>query len=151
MTHPPPYLLFFRGRGLISTAIRWQTRGHYSHVGVLLPSGRVLEAWQGSGVRITELDDWTGVDRYFVEGMTAHQWTVALEFMRRQLGKGYDYWAICRFVSRKMMPENDRWFCSELVFAGLLHAGVTPLARINAAAVSPGMLSLSPLLHKIEP
>jgi uncharacterized protein YycO len=141
-----PAILLFRGRGLISSLIRWQTRGEYSHAALLMPDGRIIESWQGDGVRIKTLADWVGVDAYTVVGMTDEQWERAFEFARSQLGRGYDYWAIVRFISRDKMPENERWFCSELVFAALAHARVAALARIEPWAVSPGLLNLSPLL-----
>jgi uncharacterized protein YycO len=142
-----PAILFFRGRGLISSLIRWQTRGEYSHVGLLLPDGSVIEAWQGSGVRKTTLKDWKGVDAFTVEGASYSQWESAISFATAQVGKGYDYWGIVRFISRGNMPDNDKWFCSELVFDAFAAAGIPLLARTHGWAVSPGVLALSPLLH----
>jgi len=150
-TGPPrvPCVLLFRGRGTISAAIRWQTRSQYSHAALYTPEGHVLEAWQGEGVRVTVLTDWSNVDAFGVAGMTEAHWYKACEWARTKVGHGYDYWAVCRFVSRRLMPANDNWFCSELVFSALLHAGVAPLMRINAAEVSPGLLACSPLLYPL--
>jgi uncharacterized protein YycO len=139
-------VLLFRGRGIVSGLIRWQTRGQYSHAAMLLPDGRVLESWEGAGVRITELRDWAGVDVYEVPWMTAAQWQTAIALATKHVGKKYDWWSVIRFVSRRKMPANDRWFCSELVFHALQAAGVNLLERIDPAEVSPGMLALSPLL-----
>lgn len=139
-------VLLFRGRGAISTVVRWQTRSVYSHAALLLPDGRILESWQGSGVRIRELSDWSGIDRFRVAGITASQWGRAISFAEDQVGSGYDYISVLRFVSRRNAPENGRWFCSELVAAALQVAGVQLLARVDPAEVSPAMLSWSPLL-----
>jgi hypothetical protein len=98
-------------------------------------------------VRVKPLGDWIGIDRYDVPGMTATQWETALAFALSAVGRGYDWWSIIRFVSRRRMPHNDRWFCSELVFAALSHAGVRLLERIAPWEVSPGLLSISPLLR----
>jgi len=141
-----PAILLFRGRGLISALIRWQTRGQYSHAALLMPDGRIVESWQGDGVRVKTLADWRGVERYTVPSMSAAQWDEALAFARAEVGKGYDYRAIVRFVSRRKMRADDRWFCSELVFAALAHAGVPLFARIEPWAVSPGLLAISPML-----
>lgn len=141
-----PRVALFRGRGPISTAIRWQTRSVYSHAALVRRDGQIIEAWQGSGVRINRLHDWTDIDLFGIPSMTDEQWDAALAFAASHIGRGYDYWAIIRFISRHAMPQNDRWFCSELVFASLVHAGVAPLMRIHAAEVSPGALATSPLL-----
>jgi len=141
-----PAVLLFRGRGLISALIRWQTRARYAHAAIRLPDGRVLEAWQGRGVRIKRLQDWDGVDAYTVPGVDAFQWREVIQFAVDQIGKPYDYLAIARFVTRRTMPDNARWFCSELVFESLRQAGVVLLNRVDAWQVSPGMLSTSPLL-----
>lgn len=140
-------ILLFRGRGVISTLIRWQTRSGYSHAALLLPDGQILESWQGAGVRMRTLADWSNVDCFGVEGVTTEQWRQAVEFAKAQIGAGYDYVSVMRFISRRNAPENGRWFCSELVFAALLFAGVKLLARVEAAEVSPAMVSLSPLLR----
>lgn len=141
-----PAVLLFRGRGLISAAIRWQTRSRYSHAALRLRDGRIVEAWQGSGVRITSLDGPAGVDAYRVPCMGARQWDDAIAYACRLVGRGYDYWSIVRFVSRRHMPADDRWFCSELVFCALAAAGVRLLERVEASAVSPALLAVSPLL-----
>lgn len=141
-----PKILLFRGRGLISWLIRWQTRSEYSHAALMLPDGSVVEAWQGAGVRRTWLRDWCGVDVFSVHGMTPEQWQSAIGYARAQIGKGYDYRGVFRFLSRRLVPNNDLWFCSELVFRALEVAGVRLLRDVTAGEVSPGMLARSPFL-----
>lgn len=142
-----PCILLFHGKGLISSLIRLQTRGKYSHAALLHPSGDVYEAIQWVGVRTRNLYDFDGldgVDRYVVPGMTNEQWGKVFQFCTLQLGKGYDYWAIIRFIDRQDMPENERYFCSELVFDAMQYAGVHLFERIKGWSVSPGLLSISP-------
>lgn len=142
-------ILLSRGRGLISTLIRWQTRGEYSHAAILYPDGEtIIEAWQGDGVRKKKITDWKDVDTFAVTNITAEQWKAAIELAEHQLGKGYDYWAIIRFISRGIMPDNDKWFCSELVMHVLRAFGVNLFLRIEPWAVSPGMLNNSPVLYR---
>lgn len=142
-------VLLFRGRGIISALIRWQTRSVYSHAALLMPDGKIIESWQGEGVRTKQLTDWSNIDQFEVVGMTSEQWIDAIEFARLQIGRGYDYLGVIRFISRRSMPANGRWFCSELVFMALRVAGVDLLARIEAGEVSPGVLALSPLLKEV--
>lgn len=144
-----PKLLLFHGRGIISALIRWQTRGAYSHAALLMRDGRIVESWQGVGVRVKTLDDWTGVQAFDIPSMTDTQWDEAIAFAVSQTGRGYDYWAIARFVSRRRMPDNNRWFCSELVFEAFKSAGVNLFDRIEPWAVSPALLGISPLLSLV--
>lgn len=139
-------MLLFRGRGLISTAIRWQSRSIYSHAALLMRDGRIVESWQGAGVRVKTLTDWSDIDVFDIPLFDELDWDLAIEYALELVGRGYDYKAVLRFVSRQPAADNDRWFCSELVFAAVESAGLPLLSRTSAAAVSPGMLALSPLL-----
>lgn len=145
-----PRILLFRGRGFISAAIRWQTRSEYSHAAFLLPCGRVLEAWQGAGVRIKWMRDWEGVETFGVHGMTVGQWEKAINFAKAQIGKRYDYRGVFRFLSRRKVPVDDRWFCSELVARSLEVAGVKLFRDLDASEVAPGMIHRSPLLYDAD-
>ncbi|WP_009965321.1 hypothetical protein [Verrucomicrobium spinosum] len=147
----PGVILLFKGRGIVSGLIRLQTRSVYSHAALLYPDTHTLiESWQGAGVRKKTITDWEGVDAFIVPGMTEAQWRDAFRFAEAQIGMGYDYRSVARFVSRVSARENERWFCSELVFAALHHAGVDLLARIPAAEVAPGHLAWSTLMQPVQ-
>lgn len=142
------HVLLFRGHGVISALIRWQTRGEYSHAALLYPDKRtIIEAWhRPSGVRRTQLASFDGVDVFAVPEID--DWTSVFAYAESRIGKKYDYLSVLRFVTRKKPPEGDeREFCSELVF-GALATKVRLLARIAAANVSPTHLSWSPCLVK---
>ena len=145
-----PKILLFRGQGWISRAIRWQTNGDYSHAAIQLPDGQIIEAWhKPSGVRIRpRMTNWNNVEAYEVEGMTSDQWDDAVDFLRDQLGKRYDFGGVARFLTRWRKDQDERWFCSELVFAAMKAAGVDLLDRVKASQVSPVVLSFSPLLTR---
>lgn len=144
-------VLLFRGRGLISSLIRWQTRSQYSHAAFLLADGEtIVEAWQGDGVRKKKVTDWSNIDVFHVLGATEAQMNYAANFALAQVGKKYDYRQVFRFLTRIGGKNNGKWFCSELVFAALQHAGINLLERIEPWAVSPGLLALSPDLVKHE-
>jgi hypothetical protein len=142
-----PKVLLFRGRGFISALIRWQTRGEYSHAAFLLPDGQILESWPGAGVRIKTLTDCKGIDVYDVLGISPEQWESALSYAKAQVGKKYDYWSVIRFVSRRNLPKNAKWFCSELVFVSLVMAGFHLFERVEGSTVSPAILAITPLLE----
>ena len=146
-----------RGTGFIARAIRWQTRSVYSHASVLLEeSEMVIEAREFQGVRVVMWNDVVAsgevVDLFRVRDISAEQEKVVREFLWEQMGKGYDYTMVARFVSRRQeeRASSGKWFCSELVFAALAKAGVKLLERIEAWEVSPGVLRLSTRLEETE-
>lgn len=155
-------ILFFRGKGLISTLIRWQTRGEFSHVAVQFPSGEVFEAWQGEGpllrgrgVRFKQFDDFSNCVAFEIQDSSSLQWELMQEWANDLVdaGAGYDYWSVIRFISRRRMPRaNSDYFCSEVAMELTRKAQINLLSqRIPSDEVSPWLLSLSPRLLESTP
>ncbi|MBX3751391.1 MAG: hypothetical protein KF897_15035 [Opitutaceae bacterium] len=147
---PRVTVALFQGPGLVSRLIRWQTRSAYSHAAIVLPSGAVIESREGIGVRqLPHLEPKNGeqIDFFAVE-VTEEQLAKITAFLHRQLNKGYDWTMVARFITRRQesRASRGRWFCSELVFAAFLHAGVILLRGTEPWEVSPGLLARSPLL-----
>jgi uncharacterized protein YycO len=144
-------VLLYRGTGLISTIIKWQTRSGYSHAALLYPDGvTIIEAIQFHGVRKRQAnikDD--PCDIFEVQGMTSDQWAQVFALAEAEIGCGYDYRSIFRFITRTKAGSPNRWFCSEFVFDLFQKVDVNLLARIKPWAVSPGHLALPPRLMEI--
>lgn len=139
-------ILLFRGRGVLSQLIRWQQRTEFSHAAVLLYDLEIIEAWQGKGVQRKKLTSLENIMVLECPGMTQQQEFDVYSFLMSQAGCGYDYLGVLRFVSRRRNTTNSEWFCSELVYAAFLSAGIQLLARSEPWEVSPGLLARSPLL-----
>ncbi len=158
-------LLFFRGKGLINSLVRWQTNSHFAHVAIRPYSdprdprrNTIIEALPKHGVWRREL---LPTDEYFTSRFKALQPVFAEEhgryvqfdldtangFLEQQIGKKYDYQGVLRFVTREKSHHPEKWFCSELAFAYFIWGGVKMLNMDEAWRVSPGMLSLSPYLE----
>lgn len=141
----------YRGKSFISKLIRWRTWSKYSHASWILDSGEVIEAWWG-GVRLKPCIDSDHTDRTQIDlfriNLTRRQREGVEEFLMAQVGKKYDFRSIAKFVSRRaeVAADQDKWFCSELVFAALASVNRAPLARVPAFKVSPGLLAVSPML-----
>jgi uncharacterized protein YycO len=148
-----PKILLFKGQGAVSKLIRWQTNGDYSHAAIQRPDGRIIEAWhKPAKVRLRgPLQSWANVEAFEVEGMDAAQWAEAIAWAEKQIGKKYDFGGVLRFLTRWRKKQDDKWFCSELVFQAVKEGGVDLLHRIQGAQVSPTVLSFSPLLKPSEP
>lgn len=146
-----------KGKTLISRLIRWQTRSEYSHASLILDDGTCIEAVEGHGVRQQVLWRPTGhapIDLFMVgaHGLSRTAGIMIERWARSQIGKPYDWTMVVRFVSRRQASrkESGKWFCSELVFAALQKGGVDLLERVEPWEVSPGLLSKSPLLTKVQ-
>jgi uncharacterized protein YycO len=143
---------FHVGVGIISSAIRWQTRSlrdgvKYSHISVVAEDGTLLEAHEGARRviqqrRLEEVRQFERVDTaHILLDRTGRD--RAWQFLWSQLGKPYDYLMVLRFLSRrgKSKGTEGRWFCSELAYAACQAAGVPLFGRTEAWEVSPGMFS----------
>lgn len=138
-----------RSDGLMSKLIKWQTRSQYSHASLVEPDGTVLESIQGKGVvrgrNVRYVKE--QVDLFEVVAV-ASMHEKAHAFALAQLGKGYDWTMVARFLSRRSAnrASSGKWFCSELVFAAFAQAGLPLLRDTEAWEVSPELLSKSPYL-----
>ncbi len=142
-------LLLYRGKGIISRSIRWQTRSKYSHAAIMLDDGTTYESWHKGGVRKVshpweDHDPTTLIDVYSVDRPLD---TVAmLQYLESQLGKKYDFKSIGRFLTRRDAPANDKLFCSEYALEAFYEGGVELLC-IEPSHCSPAHLAMSPLLQ----
>lgn len=165
-------VLSYKGKSFISKLIEWQTRSPYSHIAMrfteavwvkhgeaekYINAGNVIEAWTGSVRLVDNISSqhtpFTPVDVFeFVPALTRKEESVMASFLVRQLGKPYDYVAICRFITREPVNHwvKDKWFCSELIFEAALTAGRHLLERVAAWQVSPRDLVLSPGLRLVK-
>ena len=140
----------FRGRGTVSTLIRWQTRSKYSHAGIFISDNTVMEAWPTKGVRINTLLDLSDIDFFDLE-TTPRQEAKIIEFFQKQMGKPYDYFGVFNFITKfPSFKPYESWFCSEIVFAALQEAGILLLRDIEPNKVSPFHISISPILKQIK-
>lgn len=150
-----PRIALFRGTGVVSRLIRWQTRSEYSHAALVLPDSldRVVESREFAGVQLRTLTEheMRAVDYYAVPSMTDDQYALVMDAARREIGKPYDYWSVARFLSKRPARENGKWFCSEFVHKLLADGGVRLLNRIPSAEVPPCMISYSPLAKHVTP
>lgn len=140
---------FIRSDGLISRAIGWQTwgpGGNWSHVEFELADG-YLGSQAPGGVKLRALDYCkpSAELKCSVEVPDAAGAAI-LAFARSQIGKPYDYRSILGFVIKRDWQEPDSWFCSELVAAAFVAAGMPLLRTDEVSRISPSTLSLSPFL-----
>ena len=143
-------VLLYRNRGFIGTPIRWQTRSPYSHASID-HFGLIYESRASSGVVARDWDERENTADTYAVPITHTQAVTMDEWLKRQLGKGYDFTMVMRFVTRtrESRRSSGRWFCSELVFAAFQAAGVDLLANTEPWEVSPGLLARSTLMRRV--
>lgn len=149
-----PLVALYRGTSWVSRAVQFQTRSVYSHAGLRLPDGSIIESCHRGGVkRNAHLGavhtPGTVVDLFRVT--VPVDWDAALMFAAEQIGKPYDFRGVARFITRRTPDCNPpRWFCSALIQSAIEHGGVKLLERICPSAVAPGHQAMSPLLEFIR-
>lgn len=146
-------IVFFKGKGLLSALIRWQTRGKFSHVGLAFPDNAFFESWTGSGKKlwrnggVAKKLNWQpeGDETIATVALDDAQMQRARAFCESNLGRGYDFRSVIRFLTRIKPASNDKFFCSELVMDVLRHAGVDPL-NAPSSVISPAVLWFAPVV-----
>ena len=148
-----PRVLLFRGKGLISRLIRWQTNGDYSHAAIQFPDGTIYEAWHKPAKfrKRPPLKDWSNVEAFDIVGLPEDANKTMRDWCERHLGAKYDFNGVLRFLTRRRKKKDGKLFCSEAVFDCVRESGVYLLRRVMLAQVSPTVLSFSPLLIPATP
>lgn len=139
------YLLFSRSNKIGSRLIRAATWSEYSHVDLILPSGMLIGALIDRGVCEYPLTERLSVSTKTEIRRVGADEVVVAEFLRSQIGKRYDFTALLGLTFHRDWQEDSRWFCSELLAAGIEHAGVS-VVRKSANRVTPQNLLESPML-----
>ena len=130
-------LRFVSHPGLFSALVKYAQFGfRQTHVEAILPDGRSIASWFYGGVQVKPAGYDVGAYSHELRvsiTCTEAQQAAFYAFMRSQIGKPYDALAIVAFAAGRDWQEPDSWFCSELIAAALVEAGIFP-AILAAAA-----------------
>jgi len=140
-------ILFYRPKTHLDKIICFFSRGKYCHVSIKIDN-TIYESKPFIGVRKYQLIDTDGyhIDEYKLK-ITLKQKHKLIQFLEKQIGKGYDYWSVVGFIlykTRESRKNCGKWFCSELVFVSFEKIGINLLNRVTPWKVSPVILSYSP-------
>lgn len=131
-------IFYSRSNDIVSNLIRLFTWSEYSHVGFVLPGGNLIldTMFSTGGVEIRSMAELKAqaTDVFIIT--YPHLSEKALDIARTQVGKPYDWTAICGIPFRRNWQEDDSWFCSELVAWSCEQAG-TPMVNQKAWRVTP--------------
>jgi|AntRauTorcE11898_2_1112593.scaffolds.fasta_scaffold22767_3 uncharacterized protein YycO len=114
---------FCRSRNIGGLFIQLVTFSRWNHVAVEI-SGVVFDATLAHGVASWSFKNFRSHYSTIetIELQTIEQGK-ALEFLKDQIGKPYDWTALLALPFRSGWQKSSRWFCSEL-FAAMLTAGM---------------------------
>ena len=121
-------IAFYKADGnFIDKIIRIITNSKYSHCELLLPDGRMFssDGWDNGKVRYTtqyNLDNWDILTFDIKDSELA----TLISWCDHKIGLQYDWLGVTRFIIPFIKQDPDKWFCSEIVCAGLEFIG-----RIN--------------------
>ena len=134
------------GQGITGAYIRWYTWSWAAHAGIRLDDGTIIDATPGAGVSHHANVAGTIRRTFDVRGLTPEIEAKALNWLKAQLGKPYDWSAIAGMAFRRDWHNPTKWFCSELVVGAFEFAGLPLLETGEVDRISPRDLTLSPLL-----
>lgn len=124
-----------------SLLIRLATFSAWSHVGIVYPNGRVLEACLPR-VRVTTLEafklhypTWATATLTCLDDQAALDWAMA------QVGKLYDLGGLLAIPFQQRNWQSDgRWFCSEIPVAAANVGGTPWFVDSERHRITPGQL-----------
>ncbi len=138
-------LQFSASAGITASLIQWFGHGWCTHVDCVLPGGNLLGARLSGGVAIRPPDyqRFSRVQRVMLP-VPPEVYGQFRGFLADQIGKPYDWTSILGFMADRDWRDDDSWFCSELIAAGLEAAGYFnwPLAAVTSK-VTPSDLLLA--------
>lgn len=153
VNRPRGGVLFFRGRGIIGSAIRWYTWSEVAHCAIFWED-HIVEAWHYGGVQCNPNPIWNRVDsdptiEAFGVDCTEQQLIDAFIRASEWVNRPYDFMGILGFPLRANVEDRTKMFCSELVSEAFSQVGV-PLLRCESYKISPGLLRISPRLYPFD-
>lgn len=138
-------VLMFSGNNPYDLAIKYITWSHYSHCGIVI-NGYYYDAKPSKGVEKLSVNDIPRDYDLFGVTVTDLQYEKIQLFLDAQVGKPYDFIGIARFILRTPPSQNhNEWFCSSLIFAAFLAAGIRLLGEKDYK-ITPASLPESPYL-----
>lgn len=141
------YIRFSAGNDPISWAIQARTACKWSHCDLLLPDGSLLGSLPGGGVQARSRIH--GETRFAICEVPVVE---GASWAESQIGKPYDWGAVLGLASplpiRRNWADPHFFFCSELAFLSIAHAGLN-LLQPHSWGITPRDLWCSSLVTEI--
>ena len=132
-------LRFMRGSGLSSSTIAFWEWRHWAHVDLLVKEG--LLGAREMGVTIRPFDYAKGDFAIGIVECTQEQADTWEGFCRRQIGCGYDWFAILAFPLHIDLSKKGTWICSSLQAGAGVYSHAMPFSVERLNRVTPGEIA----------
>jgi hypothetical protein len=127
---------FLKSHSISGWLIRLFTFSQWNHVAIEI-DGQLYEARGATGVTRSSAKGYLqGWSKSATVEINPPSPDLAVKFLDAQVGKGYDFGGLIALPFRKPWHGVSKWFCSELVAAALLAAGL-PKMRVEAHRITP--------------
>lgn len=136
-------VIYSTGPHLGSVLLRTALFSEWSHCGLIMPDGQVIEASAKHGVCETPRRKFTEHDRWAIQNCPVPDAAAAYAAARAQLGKGYDWLGLLGLAATRQWQRDDDWFCSELVQHCKVAGGLSDI-RYDKWRVTPRDLWIQP-------
>lgn len=114
---------FCKSNGVGAWLIRFLTFSNWNHVAIEI-NGLVWDSTGIHGVKVwspeTFFNHYEKVETRSIFNKNEYS---AQDFLRKQLGKEYDFTALLALPFREDWQDKNKWFCSELVTEALVRSG----------------------------
>lgn len=130
------HIFFADSNQVGSVLIRTLTWSDFSHVGFIYGDAVIDSQLSRGGVTAYGVDDLINHYPRIQVYDFPHVSNGAISHALDQLGKDYDWTALCGMGFQRNWQQDDKWFCSELVAASCAAAG-TPIIHKPAWRVTP--------------
>jgi uncharacterized protein YycO len=121
------YLRYSKQKTFTSKLVSWWTGGWPSHVEFVTGPGQYLGSDIDTGVATVDDKYYSqfplGKEEYYKIEVTESQYNLIFSFLKQQMGKKYDSWALVGNIFRRNWQVNEKWFCSELIASAFNYAG----------------------------
>ena len=129
-------VIYARNNTIGSWLIRLFTFSKWSHVAVLLDEFSIIDSTARYGVRVSDYSDFKRNHIYEILNIDLPNESAALDFLFKQVGKGYDWSAIFSIILQRNWQEDDKWFCAE-IFEAAAVAGEKQRFRDEVYRITP--------------
>lgn len=142
---------------IISRLINWITGSDYTHAGIIVADGLILEIDINKDLAIRPLKHEVYDIYRYTKGLTSEQRTKIIKqaIRRAKLNKGYDWIHIISFALQKIFrisatfEEVNKVVCSEIVDNIYNDIGIDLVPNFADGDVTPEQLATSPYLTKL--
>lgn len=151
MTFEKADLIFTTSSSLFSEIVKWHTQGIWSHVMLATGEGDDVITADAEGVVLRAMrpeEKKNFACLFYPPRLFREDGKKIIDWACSQVGKGYDFLGLASFAIDTDVNDEDRWFCSEIVFMAYLQAEIELQRRIEHAFVTPRDLWISPLLKR---